>query len=199
MEINPSVITGVVLAGGRGRRMGGGDKGLMCWRGRPLVSYALAALEGVAETRLINANRNLGDYAAFGFPVVADAKKNFDGPLAGLLSAMRAAATPYVLSIPCDVPLMNSVLLRRLTVHLATADAVVAVAQNGERLQPLLMLVETRLADDLQTFLDSGERKVEHWIRRHRWISVDFSDIPLALANINTPEDLARLDAVGRP
>lgn len=197
MEIKPAAITGVVLAGGRGRRMGGMDKGLMRWRNRPLVSYALAALEGVAETRLINANRNHADYAALGFPVVADANENFDGPLAGLLSAMRAAVTPYVMTLPCDVPLLSEALLRRLAVHLAAADAAVAVAKDAERLQPLLMLVETRLADDLRAWLDTGERKVELWIRRHRWVSVDFSDAPQALANINTPEDLARLGGAG--
>lgn len=197
MEINPAAITGVVLAGGRARRMGGVDKGLLRWRDRPLASYALAALEGVAETRLINANRNHEDYAALGFPVVTDANENFDGPLAGLLSAMRAAATPYVMTLPCDVPLFNAPLLRRLAVHLAAADAAVAVARDSERLQPLLMLVETRLADDLQAWLDAGERKVELWIRRHRWVAVDFSDAPQALTNINTLDDLARLGSAG--
>jgi molybdopterin-guanine dinucleotide biosynthesis protein A len=194
-----SQITGIVLAGGRGRRMGGEDKGLLPFRGRPLVSHALAALGEVADTRLINANRNLEAYALLGFPIIQDANDRFDGPLAGLLSAMRAAATPYVLTVPCDTPRLSGTLLQRLVDHLPMSNAAIAAAHDGERLHPVVMLAETRLADDLQASLDAGERKVEHWIHRHRWVSVDFSDAAGALANINTPDDLARLEIQGLP
>ena len=192
-------FTGVVLAGGRGRRMGGEDKGLLPFHGRPLVRHALDALGEVAGTRLINANRNLEAYASLGFPVIQDANDRFDGPLTGLLSAMRAAATPYVLTVPCDTPRLTATLLQRLVDRLPGSDAAIAVAHDGERLHPVVMLAETRLADDLQTYLDAGERKVEHWIRRHRWVSVDFSDAAEALANINTPDDLAALETRGLP
>jgi molybdopterin-guanine dinucleotide biosynthesis protein A len=191
---NRAAITGVVLAGGRGRRMGGEDKGLLPFRGQPLVSHALAALSVVAETRLINANRNLEAYRALGFPVIQDANDRFDGPLAGLLSAMLAAATPYILTLPCDAPLMNGALLERLADHRLMSDAAIAVAHDGDRLHPVVMLAETRLADDLQAYLDAGERKVEQWLRRQRWVSVDFNDAPRALANINTPSDLSGLE-----
>ena len=194
-----SQITGIVLAGGRGRRMGGEDKGLLPFRGRPLVSHALDALGEVAETRLINANRNLEAYASLGFPVIQDANDRFDGPLAGLLSAMRATATPYVLTVPCDTPRLTGTLLQRLVDRLPMSDAAIALAHDGERLHPVVMLAETRLADDLQAYLDAGERKVEHWIRRHRWVSIDFSDAVDALANINTPDDLAALETRGLP
>lgn len=196
---HPSQITGIVLAGGRGRRMGGEDKGLLPFRGRPLVSHALDALGEVAETRLINANRNLEAYASLDFPVIQDANDRFDGPLAGLVSAMRAAATPYVLTVPCDTPRLTGTLLQRLVDRLPGSDAAIAVADDGERWHPVVMLAETRLADDLQAYLDAGERKVEHWIRRHRWVSVDFSDAAEALANINTPDDLAALETRGLP
>ena len=190
-------ISGVVLSGGQARRMGCADKGLLSFRGRPLVSYALDALGEVAESRLISANRNLEGYAALGFPVISDASNNFDGPLAGLLSAMRVVATPFVLTVPCDAPLLTGPLLQRLALRLMEAGAVIAVAADGERLHPVVMLAETRLADDLQAYLDAGERKVEHWIRRHHWVSVDFSDAGVALANINTPDDLTRFDTQG--
>ena len=198
-KIQSSHITGVVLAGGRGRRMGGEDKGLLPYRGQPLVSHALAALGEVAGTRLINANRNLDAYAALGFPVVPDASENFDGPLAGLLSAMRAATTPYVLTVPCDTPLLTGALLQRLIVRLVGTGAAMAVAADSERLHPVVMLAETGLAEDLQAYLDAGERKVEHWIRRQRWVTVDFSDTAGALTNINTPDDLARLETRDLP
>ena len=198
-SLHPTQITGVVLAGGRGRRMGGEDKGLLRFRGRPLVSHAMGALGEVAGPRLINANRNLDAYASLGFPIIQDANDRFDGPLAGLLIAMRAAATPYVLTVPCDTPRLTGTLLQRLADRLPGSDAAIAVTHDGERWHPVVMLAETRLADDLQAYLDAGERKVEHWIRRHRWVSVDFSDAADALANINTPDDLARLDIQGLP
>jgi molybdopterin-guanine dinucleotide biosynthesis protein A len=191
---NRAAITGVVLAGGRGRRMGGEDKGLLPFRGQPLVNHALAALSSLTEMRLINANRNLEAYQALGFPVIQDASDHFDGPLAGLLSAMRATATTYILTVPCDAPLLTGALLKRLVESLLMSDAAIAVAHDGDRLHPVVMLAETRLADDLQAYLDAGQRKVEQWVRRQRWVSVDFSDVPRALVNINAPDDLLRLE-----
>lgn len=191
---NRAAITGVVLAGGRGRRMGGEDKGLLALHGRPLASYALDALGEVAEMRLINANRNLETYESLGFPVIQDANDRFDGPLAGFLSAMRAAVTPYMLTVPCDTPRLSGKLLQRLVDRLETSGANIAVAHDGERLHPVVMLAETCLADDLQAYLDAGERKVENWVRRQRWVSVDFSDAPGALDNINAPDDWFRLE-----
>jgi molybdopterin-guanine dinucleotide biosynthesis protein A len=179
--------------------MGGEDKGLLPFRGHPLVSHALDALGEVAGSRLINANRNLEAYASLGFPVIQDANDRFDGPLAGLLSAMRASATPYVLTVPCDTPRLTGTLLQRLVDCLPMSNAAIAMAHDGERLHPVVMLAETCLADDLQAYLDAGKRKVEHWIRRHRWVSIDFSDAAGALANINTPDDLAALETRGLP
>lgn len=187
-------ITGVVLAGGRGRRMGGEDKGLLPFRGKPLVCHALAILSAVAGDVLINANRNLGAYADLGYQVVPDLNGHFEGPLAGLLSAMRAAKTPYVLTVPCDAPLLDARLLARLVAVMTHEDAAIAVAHDGERLHPVVMLVKTPLAGDLEAYLAGGQRQVEAWIRRHPWTRVDCSDCPEALANINTREELARLE-----
>lgn len=174
--------------------MGGADKGLLPWRGQPLVCHALGALRGVAATLLINANRNSARYRDFGYPVIPDLSEGFAGPLAGLLSAMRATVTPYVLTVPCDTPLLTAELLARLVQRLDETSAPIAVAHDGERLHPVVMLAATCLADDLDTYLATGGRKVENWIRRHPWVAADFSDCPEVLANINTPEALERLE-----
>jgi molybdopterin-guanine dinucleotide biosynthesis protein A len=188
-------ITGVVLAGGQARRMGGQDKGLLAFRGRPLVSYALDALARVADQVVINANRHLDAYRELGYPVVQDLTNRFDGPLAGLLSAMRFASTPYVLTVPCDAPLMTGDLLGRLCASLQAVDAELCAAHDGERLHPVFLLADCRLADDLQLNLDSGERRVETWLHRHRLALADYSDRPGVFANINTLEELAALEA----
>ena len=198
MSIEASDITGIVLAGGRGRRMGGQDKGLVHFGGQPLVCHALEALRGVAGPVMINANRNAGRYRQLGYPVIPDLTGRFDGPLAGLLSAFRAAVTPYVLTVPCDTPLLTGPLLRRLTEALSPAQAAIAVAHDGERLHPVILLAATRLADDLEAYLAAGERRVDGWIARHPWAAADYSDAPGVLANINTPETLAALEREGQ-
>jgi FdhD protein len=190
-----SKMTGVVLAGGRARRMGGTDKGLIPFRGRPLVAYALEALDAVAGRILINANRHRDEYARFGYPVVADATDRFDGPLAGLLSALRVAETPYVLTVPCDSPRMSGRLLGRLWTTLQESGAELCAAHDGERLHPVFLLAERRLMDDLERYLASGERKIDRWLHRHRLALADFSDHPELFANVNTPEELAELEA----
>ena len=186
-------ITGVVLAGGRGSRMGGVDKGLLRFHGVPMVAYALAALESVAGTLLINANRHHEEYRRFGVPVIADAA--YEGPLAGLLSALRTAQTSYVLSVPCDSPLVTASLLTRLCSRLGETGAEVCAAHDGERLHPVFLLAERRLADHLQRYLASGQRKLQSWLSQHRLTLADFADHPELFANINTPEDLTALEA----
>lgn len=195
MILERAKITGVVLAGGRGRRMGGEDKGLIRFRGRPLVSYALEALNSVAAHILINANRNREAYARFGYPVVSDRTESFDGPLAGLLSAMRAAETPYVLTVPCDSPLVTGRLLERLCRTMQETGAELCAAHDGKRLHPVFLLAERSLADSLDRYLASGQRKIDLWFEQHRLALADFSDHPELFANINTPEDLAALES----
>lgn len=187
-------LTGVVLAGGRARRMGGQDKGLIPFRGRPLVAYALEALDAVAGRILINANRNREQYARFGYPVVGDAGDGFEGPLAGLLAALRAAETPYVLTVPCDSPLVAGPLLARLWTRLEAAGAEIAVAHDGAWLQPVFLLAERGLAEDLAAYLAGGGRKIDTWLHTRRLAITDFSDHPELFTNLNTPEELAELE-----
>lgn len=194
MILERAKITGVVLAGGQARRMGGEDKGLIRFKGRPLASYALDALDSVAAHILINANRNREAYARFGHPVVPDRTDAFDGPLAGLLSAMRAAETPYVLTVPCDSPLVTGRLLERLCRVMAETGAELCAAHDGERLHPVFLLAERRLADSLERYLASSQRKVGLWLEQHTLALADFSDHPELFANINTPEELAALE-----
>ncbi len=185
-------ITGVVLAGGRARRMGGEDKGLLAYRGRPLVAYALDALSLAAGTILINANRNLEEYARFGYPVIEDLTDSFDGPLAGLLSALQSAQTEYVLTVPCDCPFVDGALLGRLHANLIDEDAELCAAHDGGRLHPVFLIAKRRLAGDLADYLASGQRKMETWLRSHKLALADYSDHPELFVNINTREELQR-------
>ncbi|MGH8548406.1 MAG: molybdenum cofactor guanylyltransferase MobA [Methylococcales bacterium] len=187
-------ITGVVLAGGLARRMGGGDKGLIDFAGKPLIHYALAAITPVVDDIIINANRNHDKYREFGCPVVADQNSSFDGPLAGILSAMTASKADYLLTVPCDCPLIDRSILERMVAAMEHEPADCLVAYDGERLHPVVLLLARRLEDDLRVYLDSGERKIDRWFMRHCWKPVDFSDRPGVFRNINTPQELAALE-----
>ena len=175
--------------------MGGADKGLVEFRGRPLVAYALDALKQAAGPLLISANRNLDAYARFGVPVITDRTDDFDGPLAGLLSAMEAAETDYVLTIPCDSPLLSGDLLGRLYTTLEQEKAEICVAHDGGRMQPVFLIAKRVLIADLTEYLASGRRKVETWLSSHQLAVADGSDHPEWFANINTLEELADWEA----
>ena len=188
-------ITGVILAGGRARRMGGQDKGLVHIGARPMVSYILEVLRPQVGTVLINANRNQAEYASLGgCPVFADDIGDFAGPLAGMAGAMRAAATPFVLTLPCDSPLPCPDLAARLFAALERDGAELSVAHDGERLQPVFALLDCRLRDDLYQALTAGERKIDAWYAKHNMAQADFSDVPEMFLNVNTPEDHARME-----
>lgn len=188
-------ITGVVLAGGRARRMGGGDKGLMSFRGRPLIGYALDALSAVTDRIVINANRNLETYRKLGYRVVPDPTDSYDGPLAGILSAMGIADTPYLLTLPCDSPLVGGAQLMRLYRTLIAQDAEICAAHDGERLQPVFLALRSDLKTSLESYLTGGQRKIDAWLNRHRLALADFSDQPGIFRNVNTPHELAELEA----
>jgi molybdenum cofactor guanylyltransferase len=188
-------ITAVVLAGGRATRMGGTDKGLVELAGRPMIAHVLAALAPQVERALINANRNLDRYAAFGWPVVPDEDTGFLGPLAGLAAGMRAAQTPLVLTAPCDCPLLAPDLVARLYSALEQAHAEIAVPFDGERLQPVFALVKQELLDSLTAYLGSGERKIDRWFAQHLLARADFSDRPESFVNVNDPDECAALEA----
>ncbi len=191
-------ITGVVLAGGRGRRLGGADKGLVRLSGRPLVEYVLAALRPQVGRLVISANRNREAYAAYGVPVLADTIGGYCGPLAGMLGAMRAADTPFVLTVPCDAPVLPADLAERLATTLIGARADMCVASCGGRMQPVFALMRCTLADRLQEYLRAGGRAAGAWMRRQRAALVDFSDRADAFVNINTADELRRFEREGQ-
>ena len=189
-------ITGVILAGGQGKRLGGVDKGLVTLHGKPLIEHVIAALQPQVGGMLISANRNLEVYSAYGFPVVADVIGDYDGPLAGMLSAMRAAGTPYILTAPCDAPRLPADLAQRLSGALAHVNSDAAVAASGGQMQPVFALLRTRLGDELQKFLEVGERGVGEWMRRLPAAVSDFPGGEGVFMNINTAEELRNIEAM---
>ena len=190
---NRETITGVILAGGQARRMGGRDKGLVVFRGRRLVEWVIAALGPQVAYLTINANRNRQAYESFGYPVVNDRIDGFQGPLAGFASAMAAVATPWIVTVPCDGPFLAPDLVERLCGALLRDGAEVAVASDGQRMQPVYALLPVALAPSLHAFLAAGERKIDLWYGRHRVALADLSDRPESFANINSEGDAALL------
>jgi len=186
-------ITGVILAGGRARRMGGIDKGLASFGNRPLIEWVIDALRPQVGHIMINANRSQTDYARYGYPVFADAMADFQGPLAGFSSALARIDTPWMLSLPCDGPYPAPDLATRLAAALIEQQAELAVASDGERLQPVYALIPRHLASSLDAFLGEGERKIDRWYARHRLAVARFDDRPDAFANINSLVDAERL------
>lgn len=183
-------VTGVILAGGAARRMGGNDKGLISFLNRPLISHVIDHLAPQVEQLLINANRNIERYQQFGYPVISDTLSDFQGPLAGMLAGMRAANTDYIMTVPCDSPAPSSKLRQRMMESLLRSGKKIAVATDGKRIQPVFALIDCELADDLQNYLDAGERKIDRWFAQQPMIEVDFSDQPDSFKNFNHPEDL---------
>lgn len=189
----PLDITGVILAGGRGSRMGGVDKGLAELAGRPMIEWVLEAFAPQVGALLINANRHREIYAEYGVPVIADSDPVFNGPLAGMLSAMRAARTDWILTVPCDGPLLPPDLASRLIAALVSGEMTSATVTEGGRIHPVYALLPVSLEQALSADMTAGARKVGEWVARHRPALADFSDQPQAFANINSAEDVARL------
>ena len=191
-------ITGLVLAGGRGSRMGGLDKGLVEFRGEPLVLQIARRLAPQVGSLKVNANRNLDAYASLGFEVVPDRFPDFAGPLAGMASGLHGLQTPWLLSVPCDSPFVPPDYAQRMLAAATQAEAEVAMAVCDGR-QPVFALIARHLDEDLDAALAAGERKIDRWFGRHRLVEVDFSDRPEAFLNLNRPEDHAALAAAGAP
>ena len=188
-------ITAVVLAGGRARRMGGNDKGLMEVAGKPMVAHTIDVLRPQTAEVIVNANRNADAYRAItGCRVIADTLGGFAGPLAGMASALEASATPLLLTAPCDSPLVAEELGPRLHAALARNGAEIAVAHDGERMQPVFALLTRGLLPDLLTFLRTGERKIDTWYATRHVVTADFSDILDTFLNVNTLQERDRLE-----
>ncbi|HEY6893596.1 MAG TPA: molybdenum cofactor guanylyltransferase MobA [Rhodanobacteraceae bacterium] len=191
MPITRADVTGLVLAGGQGRRMGSVDKGLVDLDHRPLVAHVIERLSPQVRTLVINANRNRERYETFGFPVVADAISGFAGPLAGLHAGMNAATTEYVATSPCDSPFLPDDLVSRLASAFAERDLDLAVARTFEQPHPVFSLVRRIVLPHLEGFLHAGGRKIDAWYASLRIAEVRFDDEADAFRNINTADDLA--------
>lgn len=182
-------ITGLILAGGMGRRMGGRDKGLQPFRGKPMAAWSIERLAPQVDALLINANQNIETYAAFGYPVLPDRIGGFAGPLAGLHTGLLAAETPLLVTVPCDSPFLPDDLVVRLLCALNEHDASLAVAKTGEQAHPVFSLVRREVLESLTAFLESGGRKIDAWYAALKTVEVPFEDEG-AFANINTLEEL---------
>jgi molybdopterin-guanine dinucleotide biosynthesis protein A len=183
-------ISGLVLAGGQGRRMGGVDKGLQLLRGKPMVQWALERLVPQVDEVLINCNQNLEAYARFGHRVITDEIGGFAGPLAGLHAGLKAATHTFVVTVPCDSPFLPLDLVRRLKAGLGAND--LAVAKTGEQAHPVFSLVRKEALASLERFLASGGRKIDAWYAALKTVEVRFDDEADAFRNINTLEELGR-------
>jgi molybdopterin-guanine dinucleotide biosynthesis protein A len=199
MTIDRQDITGLILAGGRGSRMGGVDKGLQNHHGMPLALHALLRLQPQVGAMLINANRNLGAYESMGVPVWPDALPDYPGPLAGMLAGLERCTTPYLVTVPCDTPNFPDDLVERLANALEGDEDIAMVAtREGSELvrQPVFLLMKATLLESLIAYLHAGERKIDPWTAQQRRVLVEFED-PAAFFNANTLEELRQLQAGG--
>jgi molybdenum cofactor guanylyltransferase len=183
-------VTGIVLAGGKGSRMGGVDKGLQPLRGKPMAAWAIARLKPQVDEIVINANQNLEIYAAFGHRVVSDEIGGFAGPLAGLHAGLAAATHPLAATVPCDSPFLPGDLVLRLRENLQDND--LAVVKTGEQAHPVFVLLKTSLRKNLESFLTGGGRKIDAWYASLKVVEVPFDDEEDAFRNINTLDELGR-------
>ena len=208
-SIHAEAITGVILAGGRGSRMGGVDKGLQNFNGIPLALHTLMRLSPQVGEVMINANRNLAAYESFGVPVWPDSLADYAGPLAGFLTGLERCETPYLLTVPCDTPLFPLDLASRMTEALVADNAEIAMVSAPEaaadpgaapvlRPQPVFCLLHTSLLESLVNFTQSGGRKIDAWTAQHRTVLVPFDrpgDAPDAFFNANTLAELHALES----
>jgi len=200
--IDKDEVTGVILAGGRGSRMGGVDKGLQNFRGMPMAMGTLMRLAPQVGEVMINANRNLSAYESFGVPVWPDSLADYAGPLAGFLTALEHCETPYLATVPCDTPLFPQDLVARLAEALEREDAEIAMAaareEDGQfRAQPVFSLLRRELMESLVRFTHEGGRKIDAWTAQHRTVLVPFDragDDPGAFSNANTLAELHKLE-----
>ena len=188
-------ITGVILAGGKARRMDGADKGLIPLHGKAMVEYIIDALRPQVAGIIINANRNPEQYGAFGLPVVADMLGEYFGPLVGMATGMHATDRPFIVTAPCDSPFIPDMLVDTLYRALHDSQADISVAHDGERMQPVFALLRCSLLPSLLAWLDEGGRKIDSWYARHRLALADFSGSPDTFLNLNTPADKLILES----
>jgi molybdopterin-guanine dinucleotide biosynthesis protein A len=198
--ITSEQITGLILAGGRAQRMGGIDKGLIPFQGKALIESAISRLKPQVSTILINANRSITKYSHYGYPVLMDETPDFSGPLAGFSVGLKHCKTPYLLTSPCDSPLLPVDLASKMAAQLEDKDLELVFASSKEEdgkiwSQPVFCLMKSDLQDSLDAFLSKGDLKIDRWFKEMRSGTVVFEN-PQAFANVNTPEELAALEKV---
>ena len=189
MSLESNKICTVILAGGRGRRMQGKDKGLIDWQGKPLIEHVLAHLDSTSIV-ILNANRNLDQYKTYDFPVVSDSMDDYQGPLVGILAAMEICTRDYILCLPCDSPRPPENLAGRLMQCMLEKQSLAAIAHDGHRTQPLFALLQRSTKPRLAEFLNSGNRKVHDFFNQLDAAVCDFSDQADRFNNFNSPEDM---------
>ncbi len=187
-----NAVTGLILAGGAGSRMGGADKGLLPYQNRPLVAHVIDRLAPQVANLLISANRNLDAYAAFGYPVLTDSLDDYQGPLAGLAVGLSACTTPWLVTCSCDCPALPGDLVARLLATTEIQGASSAVATVAGRMQPTFLLCRREMLPALEAYLAAGDRKMGGWCREQGAMEVNFSDAS-AFDNLNTPNELLGL------
>jgi molybdenum cofactor guanylyltransferase len=190
--VNGEEIAGVILAGGLARRMGGIEKALVEFHGETLLSQVIKRIRPQVKTLYLNANKKLEQYQRFNLPILEDEIKGFLGPLAGILTALNTIETDFLLIVPCDAPFVSLNLAEKLFEEMQHQNAVGAVVHDGERLQPTFLLLHKQLSNDLETYLESGQRSIEQWLERHLIAKADFSLQPDDFINFNTLDDLLK-------
>jgi molybdopterin-guanine dinucleotide biosynthesis protein A len=194
-ESSSTEITGIVLAGGKGRRMDGLDKGMVLFREIPLIEHVLNRLAPQVDQLIINANRNFDFYTQAGVPVVPDERVDFAGPLAGMEAALSRVSTPLSLVVPCDTPFLPEDLAARMHRAMNQDGADIVIPDDGDQVQPVFCLMKTSLLDSISRALDGGIQKVQDWLAMQNLGWADFSDRPDAFTNINDYQTLTRLEA----
>jgi len=187
-------VTGLILAGGKGSRMGGVDKGLQAFRGKRLVDHVYERLAPQVGGVIINANQNQEAYRTFGVRVVSDAIGGFAGPLAGMHAGLSISKRPFLASVPCDSPFLPEDLVARLYARIDETGAELAVAKTGDQPHPVFSLMRRGVLDHLSDFLKDGGRKIDAWYASLNVVEVAFDDEAQAFSNINTLEELASYD-----
>jgi len=185
-----SSVTGVILAGGRGRRMHGRDKGLITYNGNPLIEYVIAVLLPQVDELLINANRNIEAYKQYGYPVIPDELPGYPGPLAGMLACLEKAAHDHVVFVPCDTPDLPDNLVEQLLHTMQETGFRACYVHDGQRAQPVTALLHNSVQISLAQYLACGDNKVMDWMQQIDATPVDFSNSMEAFVNINSPADL---------
>lgn len=183
-------VTGIILSGGQGSRMGGVDKGFVELEGKPFVEHAIEHLKPQVGNVIISANREIERYERYGYPVIRDTQDDYSGPLSGIASALFHARTPLAMIVPCDMPHLPYDLVERMHRKLKQENAEVCLADDGTHLHPVVCLIKTELLEQLASDVEAGQRKTRLWLTERNYVIEDFSDCAEAFVNINTIDEL---------